>query len=156
MVCVTLMNVAHIPGPYHHLLLLRRIAEAGNKYICTREGIRIVFAKSGDEQFAPSYGQLNGLFGYRTDRSSEEKAHAVIALGARPTPSTAADINDFHCSHGHMHEDLLRKTAKQIGEKLQEQLAPCQGCSEAKRTRRPSSRSPTHEQLSQLNGFLLT
>ena len=56
----------------------------------------------------------------------------MIAPGARPTTSTAADINDFHCSYGHMHEDLLRKTAKQIGVKLQGQLVPCQGCSEAK------------------------
>ena len=31
-----------------------------------------------------------------------------------------------------MHEDLLRKTAKQIGVKFQGQLAPCQACSEAK------------------------
>ena len=59
-VCVALVNVAHIPGLSHHILSLRRIADAGNKYIGTREGIRIVFAKSGDELFAPSCGQLNG------------------------------------------------------------------------------------------------
>ena len=80
-VCVTLMNVAHVPGLSHHLLSLRRIADAGNKCICTREGMPIIFAKSGDELFAPSCGQLNGLFGCRTDRSSEENAHAVIAPG---------------------------------------------------------------------------
>ena len=136
-VCVTLMNVAHVPGFSHHLLSLRRIADAGNEYIGTREGIRIVFAKSGDGLFASSCVQLNGVFGYRTDRSSEENVHAVIAPGARPTPSTAADINEFHCSHGHMHEDLLCKTAKQIGVKLQGQLVPCQLCSEAKEIRKP-------------------
>ena len=87
-VCVTLMDVAHVPGLSRDLLPLRRIADAGNRYIGTREGILIVFAKSGDGLFAPSYGQLNGLFGYRTDRSSEEHVHAVIAPGARPTPST--------------------------------------------------------------------
>ena len=91
----------------------------GTKYIGTREGIGIVFAKAGDGPFAPSYVQLNYLFGYRTDGPSEEKVHAVIAPGARPTPSIAADINSFHCSHGHMHEDLLHKTAKQIEVKLQ-------------------------------------
>ena len=136
-VCVTLLNVANVPGLSHHLLSLRRIVDAGNKYIGTREGIRIVFGKSGDELLAPSYGQLNSLSGYRTDRSSEEKVHAVITPGARPTPSTAADINDFYCCHGHMHEDLLRKTAKQIGVKLQGQLVPCQGRSEAKGIRKP-------------------
>ena len=129
--CVTLMNVAHVPGLSHHLLSLRRIADAGNKYLGTREGIRLVLAKSSDELFAPSCGQLNGLFGYRSDRSSEENLHAVITPGARPT-SLAADINELHCPHGHMHEDLLRKTAKQIGVKLQGQLVPSQGCSEAK------------------------
>ena len=36
-----------------------------------------------------------------------------------------------------MHEDLLRKTAKQIGVKLQGQLVPYQGCSEAKGIRKP-------------------
>ena len=136
-VCVTLMNVAHVPGLSHHLLSLRRIADAGNKYIGTRDGIRIVFSKSGDELFAPSCGQLDGLFGYRTDNSSEENVHAIIAPGARPTPSTAADINELHCSHGHMHENLLRTTAKQIKVKLQGQLVPCQGCSEAKGIRTP-------------------
>ena len=84
------MNVAHVPGLSHNLLSLRRIADAGNKYIGTREGIRIVFAKSGDEIFVPSCGQLNGLLGYRTDRCSEKNVHAVIAPGARSTPSTAA------------------------------------------------------------------
>ena len=131
LVCMTLMNVAHIPGLSHHRFSLRRIADAGKKYIGTREGIRIVFAKSGDELFAPSCGQVNGLFGYRTDRFIEENVYTVIAPRARSTPSTAADINEFHCSHGHMHEGLLRKTAKQVGVKLQGQLVPCQGCSEA-------------------------
>ena len=129
LVCVTLMNVAHVPGLSHHRFSLRRVADAGEKYIGTRVSIRIVSAKSGDELFAPSYGQVNGIFGYRTDRSSEENVHAVIAPRARSTPSTAADINEFHCSHGHMHEDLLRKMAKQVGVELQGQLVPCQGCS---------------------------
>ena len=61
----------------------------------------------------------------------------MIAPGPRSTPSTAADINEFHCSHDHIHEDLLRKTAKQIGAKVQGQLVPCQGCSEAKGIRKP-------------------
>ena len=133
---MTLMNIAHVPGLSYHLLSLRRIADAGNKYIGTREGIQIVFVKSGDELFVSSYGQLNGLFDYRTDRSSEENVHAVIAPWMRTTPSTAVDMNDFHCSHGHMYKDLLRKTAKQIGVKLQGQLVPCRGCSEAKGIRK--------------------
>ena len=61
----------------------------------------------------------------------------MITPGATPTPSTAVDINGFHCSHGRKHKDLLRKTAKQIGVKLQGQLAPYQGCSKAKGTKMP-------------------
>ena len=37
-----------------------------------------------------------------------------------------------------MHEDLLRKTTKQIGVKLQRQLALCQACSEAKGIWKPA------------------
>ena len=36
-----------------------------------------------------------------------------------------------------MHEDLLRKTTKQIGVKLRGQLVPCEGCSEAEEIRKP-------------------
>ena len=69
-----------------------------------------------------------------------KKTHAVIAPGETPTSSTAADTNNFHCSYGYTHEGLLRKTAKQIEVKLQRQLAPCQGCSEAKGIRKPVKR----------------
>ena len=61
-----------------------------NTSVPERASDGIVFAKSGDEIFVPSCGQLNGLFGYRTDRCSEENVHAVIAPGARSTPPTAA------------------------------------------------------------------
>ena len=32
-ICVTLKNVAHVPGLSHHLLSLRYITDEGNKYI---------------------------------------------------------------------------------------------------------------------------
>ena len=63
MVCGMLMNVAHVSGFSYHLLSLTCTADAGNKYIGTREGIQIVIAKYGDELLALSYGQLCGLFG---------------------------------------------------------------------------------------------
>ena len=81
--------------------------------------------------------QLNYLLGYLIDRSSEEKAHAVIAQRATPTPSTAAEFNHFHCSHGHMHEGLLRETAKHIRVKVQGQLASCQASSKVEGIRKP-------------------
>ena len=45
------------------------------------------------------------------------------------------DINDFHCSLYHVHEGLLRETAKQRNVNLTGTLRQCQGCSIAKGTR---------------------
>ena len=42
------------------------------------------------------------------------------------------DINDFHCPFGHVHEGLLRQTAKQRNVNLTGTLRECQGCSIAK------------------------
>ena len=127
-----LKNVAHVPGLSHHLLSLRLIADAGNSYVGTPEGIRVDFTKSGDTLFAPSLGQLNGLYAHRSDQAcSDDYACAVLAPGVLPSPQVV-NINDFHRSYGHAHEDLLRKTAKANGVQLQGQLEPCQGCSEAK------------------------
>ena len=82
--------------------------------------------------FAPSRGQLNGLYASRVSPPKrDELAHAVIAPGAPQSPQIV-DINDFYCAHAHMHEDLLRITAKQLGVQLRGELLPCQGCSEAK------------------------
>ena len=61
-VCVTLTDAAHVPSLSHHLLSLRSIADARNKYIGTRQGIRTVFAKSSVELISFLYGQLNNIF----------------------------------------------------------------------------------------------
>ena len=47
------------------------------------------------------------------------------------------DINDFHCSFGHVHEGLLRDTAKQQNVNLTGTLRECQGCSIAKGRAKP-------------------
>ena len=42
-------------------------------------------------------------------------------------------IRDSHNSHGHVHEELLKRTAKQQGVQLEKgPLAPCLGCSMSK------------------------
>ena len=41
-------------------------------------------------------------------------------------------INTFHTSHEHVHEELLRSTAKQLGAVLEGSLRECEGCSIAK------------------------
>ena len=83
------------------------------------------------------------MYAHRADPDSHDKhasACAVIAPGAPPNPRVV-DINDFHCSHAHAHEGLLRQTAKQLGVELSGELRPCRGCSEGKGLRRPISRS---------------
>ena len=49
------------------------------------------------------------------------------------------DINDFHSSFGHVHEGLLRETAKQRNVNLIGTLRECQGCSIAKGRAKPIS-----------------
>ena len=119
--------------PFPPSSIAETYCRCGEKYISNREGTRIENTQYGEELFVPSYGQLHGLW----LPISPAKKKYVIVPGARPTRSTAADIKVFYCFHGHMPEDLLLKTAKQIGVKLQGQLAPCQGCSEAKGIRKP-------------------
>ena len=43
------------------------------------------------------------------------------------------DINTFYTSHGHVHEKLLRSTAKQVGVVLERSLRECEGCSVAEK-----------------------
>ena len=42
------------------------------------------------------------------------------------------DINTFDTFHGHVHEELVRSTAKQLGLVLEGSLSKCEGCSVAK------------------------
>ena len=49
------------------------------------------------------------------------------------------DINDCHCSFGHIHETLLRETAKQRNVNLTSRLRECPGCSIAKERAKPIS-----------------
>ena len=42
-----------------------------------------------------------------------DTACAVIAPGQAKTPTTLTDINTLHCTYGHTHKVLLKKTAEQ-------------------------------------------
>ena len=53
------------------------------------------------------------LRGYRMTRNDDKAFRATIAPGVKPPNfNMDVDINDFHCSFGHVHEELLRETAK--------------------------------------------
>ena len=64
-----------------------------------------------------------------------EQVLVVFAPGATPSPQIVI-IDDFYCSHGPSYEALLVKTVKKIGAKLEGELEPCSGCSQAKGSRK--------------------
>lgn len=63
-------------------------------------------------------------------------ACAVIAPGDAKALATT-DLNEYHCAHGHPHEVLLSKTAKQGVVLTEGPLKPYLGCSMAKGIRKP-------------------
>ena len=72
-----------------------------------------------------------------------DTACATIAPGKAEAPTTPIDINILHCTFGHTHEVLLKKTATQQGIAYSGELPECRGCSVAKGLRKPIARS-TH------------
>ena len=76
---------------------------------------------------------MNVLRGYSMTRNDDKAFRATIAPGVKPPNFMDIDINDFHCSSGHVHEGLLREMVKQRNLNLTGTLRECQGCSIAKR-----------------------
>ena len=57
-----------------------------------------------------------------------ESACATIHPAVKPPNiDTKVDINEFHCSFGHAHKELLLETAKQRGVALTGELHECKG-----------------------------
>ncbi|CAM9651410.1 unnamed protein product [Sphacelaria rigidula] len=124
------VDVDHVPGVRHHVLSLTRVQHMRHTFTGFRTGFRVDLT-SGNRLIIPGQPRQLRMYARHLDQSGSDKrvsAYAVIALGAPPSPQTA-DINEFHCSHAHVHEDLLRKTAMQQGKQLAGELQPCRGCS---------------------------
>ena len=67
-----------------------------------------------------------------------EATCATIAPVVKPRNiNTEVDINEFHCSFGHVHKELLLETGKQRGVTLTGELQECEGCSMTKERRKP-------------------
>ena len=77
--------------------------------------------KNGKALLGPSVGKLNDFSGFRCPLDSSSFALATIAPGTIPS-AAPVDINTFHMSHGHVHEELLRSTIKQLGMVLEGSL----------------------------------
>ena len=98
-----------------------------------------LFCKSGRWFFAPTVGKVDQMRGYcaRSDSACAKIAPAVKP----PNIDTEVDINEFHCSYGHVHKELLLETAKQRGVTLTGELHECEGCSITKGRKKPISKT---------------
>ena len=75
-------------------------------------------------------------------RARSDSACAIIVLGVKPPNiDTEVDINEFHCSFGHVHKELLLETAKQRGVTLTGELHERKGCSMAKGRKKPIAKT---------------
>ena len=136
---IVLPNVAHVPLLGYKLLSLKRMADRGHQ-IRRREKGSGIAPENGKTLFGPSGGKLNYFFGFRRSLDSSRFALATIAPGNIPSFSPV-DINTFHMSHGHVHEKLLRSTAKQLGVVDEGSLRECERCSVAKGLGKPIGRT---------------
>ena len=82
-------------------------------YLGTKTGVELQF-KSGRTLQARMFGRTNMLRRYRMTLNDDKTCRATFTPGVKPPNfNMDVDINDFHCSFGHVHEGLLRETAKQ-------------------------------------------
>ena len=71
-VTVRLVQVGHVSGHSYHLMPLWLITDASNCFIGTSKGITIKVSVSGEELFSPCTKQVNYLYGYSIDQTSEQ------------------------------------------------------------------------------------
>ena len=104
------LNVAFVPLLSHNLLSLKHFTRhAGHSYRGDGDGVTL-FCKSGRWFFAPTVGKLDRMRGYR---ARSDSACATIAPAVKPPNiDIEVDINEFRCSFGHVHKELLLETAR--------------------------------------------
>ena len=100
------------------------MVDQGQKYVGKKKGVTL-HLKNGKTCFGPSVGNLNYLSGFQHPLDSSNFALATIAPGKIPC-ALPVDINTFHTSHGHVHEQLLRSTATQLVLVLEGSLNECE------------------------------
>ena len=139
---VEMNDVAHVPQLSYNLISLPSMAQKGHTYTGDKDGVTLEL-KGGKTVFFPLVGKLCRQYGYRPKAANNmvDSACAVIAPGKVKTPNPPPDINILHCTFGHAHEGLLKKTATQQGIAYSGELHECRGCSMAKGLRKPIARS---------------
>ena len=135
---VVLQNVAHFPLLGYNLLSLKKMADRGHKHVGEKKVV-LLHLKNEKTLFGSSVGKPNYFSGFQRLLDSISFGLATIAPGKILSVSPV-DINTFHTSHGHVHEKLLRSTARQVGVVLEGSLRECEGCSVAKGLGKPIGR----------------
>ena len=119
----------------------------GHTYTGDKDGITLKLS-GGETVFFPLISKLYRQYEYRRKAAGSmvDTACATIAPGKAKAPTTSTDINILHCTFGHIHGVLLKKTATQQGIAYNGDLHVCRRCSMAKGLRKPIARS-THKKL---------
>ena len=139
---VKLHDVAHISLLSYNFISLPSLALKGQTYAGEKDGVTLKL-KRKKTVHSHLIGKLCRQYGYHPQAKGSvvDTACAVIAAGQAKAPTSPTDINTFHCTYGHTHEDLLKKTAEQQGVNVSEELHECQGYSMANRPWKPIARS---------------
>ena len=141
---VEMNDVAHTPLLNYNLVSLLAMTLQSHTYTGDKYGITLKLNGEGTV-FFPLVGKRYRHYGYRPEvaGSMVDTACVTIAPGKAKAPTIPTDINILHCTFGHTHEVLLKKTATQRGIAYSGDLHECRGCSMAKGLRKPIARS-TH------------
>ena len=123
--------------PQLHLLSLRVAADNGHTYT------GIIKFNSGETIFFPSVRRLNFLYAYHPGALIDDNANAICAPRPEPSNGVPQLTSTPAMPLTPIPEGALRKTAKQIGVTIKEELHECKGCSIAKGIRMPTP-SKTH------------
>ena len=147
-VCVEMNDEAHAPLLNYNLILLPSMTLQGHTYTGDKDGITLKLNR-GETVFFSLVGKLYRQYGYRPEAAGSmvDTACTPIAPGKAKAPTTPTEINILHCTFGHTHEVLLKKTATQQGIVDSGDLHEYRGCSIAKGPRKPIA-SSTHTRAS--------
>ena len=124
---VLITSVAHVPDLRYHLFSLSTLVKDDRTFEGRPTRVLYVVRLTSERSIMfPLSGTLYSLHRYRIDRSSKQKAGDVLPPRQLPN-KPAMNTNDFPCATGYSHAIPLRKTPKQQGVVLPEELLECEG-----------------------------
>ena len=126
-VCVTLTNVAVVPGLAFDIMSFNRMQERHEIILNRAEASmlrgRVEFKKFRAGNFIQATRVLHD--------DARPQPPAMVTAMMRPGQPFSMNVNDFHNSLGHANVKALYETAKQMGIKLTEIQEYCDGCAAA-------------------------